>query len=394
LTCVRFSCVLAHYIFNFTKSGAKKGKSLAEQAGALLEARLWGIGSKTQNRERLAPGDRILAYVGAPEKLFVGAGTLSSGTHDWTAEESQRYPGDWIGGVSLSEVEIWERPVVIGEVWPSMSGFETNANAQFFAGILQIKQNDYEQVVAAAKGLAPKAPETKPESAIASSAPVPKSTSDAELNVAALYEVAEKLNKFLAENPSKKITEDATRAMFVNPLLHALGYTAFEDIDYGVQVESKDFADYVLNIKGKPGIVVEAKRLGANLGAKEAAQAIKYASVLGVRWGLLTDGSVLRLYDRIPSAPPEDRLVFELDLTDHLDREDFEVKLYPDLALLSKSAMEEGTGLERRAAQQAVRDLLVNQNSKTIAALREELTASQLAHVDKKELVELLDELL
>jgi len=379
---------LAHYIFNFTKSGAEKGKSLAEQAGALLESGLWGIGAKTPNRDRLAPGDRILAYVGAPEKLFVGAAALSSGTHDWTPEETRRYPGDWPGGVTFAEAEVWERPVPIGEVWPRMSACATNPKAQFFAGILQIKRSDYELAVAASTGSAmpDAAPPTEPRTRAGSGA--------ARAEVDALFAIAQKLRKFKHENPSKSLTEDATRAMFVNPLLHALGYTEFDDVDYGVQVESKDFADYLLNVDGKAAIAVEAKRLGAKLGAKEAAQVIKYASVLGARWGLLTDGCILRLYDRIPSAAPEDRLVFELGLTDHVDREDFEVKLYRDLSLLSKSAMEEGTGLDRRAAQQAVRGRLADPGSETIATLRDELAASQLAHLSKRELVELLDELL
>lgn len=209
-----------------------------------------------------------------------------------------------------------------------------------------------------------------------------------------LYAAAEKLRGFMAANSSKKLTEEATRAMFINPTLQALGYTEFEDVDYGVQVESKDVADYVLNVNGKPAIVVEAKRLGAKLGVEQAAQVIKYASVLGVRWGLLTDGMTLRLYDRIPNAPPQDRLVFEVDLTDYTDSEDFEVKLYPDLELLSKTAMREGTGLDRRAAQQAVRDILGNRNSRAIGTLRDELAESQLAHLSKDELVDLLRELL
>jgi len=209
-----------------------------------------------------------------------------------------------------------------------------------------------------------------------------------------LFAAAEKLRGFLAANSSKKLTEEATRAMFINPMLQALGYTEFEDVDYGVQVESKDFADYVLHVNGKPAIVVEAKRLGAKLGVEQAAQVIKYASVLGVRWGLLTDGMTLRLYDRIPNAPPQDRLVFEVDLTDYTDSEDFEVKLYPDLELLSKAAMREGAGLDRRAAQQAVRDILGNRDSRAIGTLRDELAESQLAHLGKDELVDLLRELL
>lgn len=381
---------MAYYIFNFTKSGAQKGRPLAEQAARLLDAKLWGIGSKTPNKDRLAAGDRILAYVGAPERLFIGEGTLSSGSHPWTPDESRGYPGDWSAGVSFGDADVWERPVPIKDAWPSMSGFDTNPKAQFFAGVVQIKQHDYELVVSAASGSSPPATPSasRPQPAEIGS-PTPSSE-----EVEVLYQAAEKLQEFLTDNSSKKLTEEATRAMFIDPTLKALGYTGFEDVDYGVQVESKDVADYVLNVNGKPAIVVEAKRLGAKLGVEHAAQVIKYASVLGVRWGLLTDGRTLRLYDRIPNAPPQDRLVFEVDLTEYTDREDFEVKLYPELELLSKTAMCEGTGLDRRAAQQAVRDIMGNRSSRTVGTLREELAESQLAHLGKDELIDLLSELL
>jgi hypothetical protein len=381
---------LAYYIFNFTKSNAQKGKSLAEQAALLLEAKLWGIGSKTPNKGRLTPGDRILAYVGAPERLLIGEGTLSSGTHPWSSEESRRYPGDWPAGVSFSDACIWKRPVPIKEVWPSMSGFDTNPNAQFFSGVVQIKQRDYELVVSAAGGSLSQVSPT-PDSIQKAEASAPISSSE---EIEALCESAEKLRQFLSANSSKKLTEEATRALFIDPMLRALGYKSFEDVDYGVQVESKDFADYVLNVNGKAAIVVEAKRLGAKLDVVHAAQVIKYASVLGVRWGLLTDGRLLRLYDRIPNAPPQDRLIFEVNLIDYIDQEDFEVKLLPDLELLSKTAMREGTGLDRRAAQQAVRDILGNRDSRVIKNLRDELAESQLAHLEKDELVNLLKELL
>jgi type I restriction and modification enzyme subunit R-like protein len=382
---------LAYYIFNFTKSGAEKGSSLAEQAGRLLEVQLWGIGSKTPNKDRLAAGDKVLIYVGAPERLLIGEGTLSSGVRSWTPDEALVYPGDWSAGVSFSEAFTWERPVPIKDVWPRMSGSVTNPKAQFFAGVVQIKQRDYEFVVTAAAGApAPDHPTSDRASSPASDRqPTPSSEA-----IEALYACAEKVRHLLVTNSTKKLTEAATRALFIDPVLQALGYREFEDIDYGVQVQSKDFADYVLNVKGKPAIVVEAKRFGTKLDVEHAAQVIKYASVLGVRWGLVTDGRTMRLYDRIPNVPPQDRLVFEVDLTDYADREDFEVTLYPDLELLSKSAMIQGIGLERRAAQQAVRDILSDEDSRAIEVLRDELAQSQLAHLTRDELVDLLQELL
>jgi predicted type IV restriction endonuclease len=53
-----------------------------------------------------------------------------------------------------------------------------------------------------------------------------------------------------------------------------------------------------------------------------AAQVVKYASVLGLRWGIVTDGRYLKVYDpRIPNVKSEERLVFEVDLAGYSDRE-------------------------------------------------------------------------
>lgn len=141
--------------------------------------------------------------------------------------------------------------------------------------------------------------------------------------------------------------------------------------------------------------MIEAKRLGLELGSKEAAQVVRYAAVLGVtRWGLVTDGRIMRLYDCGPNVPLDQRLVFDIDLADYEDREDFEVTIYPDLSLMSKKAMLEGTGLPQRAAQQAIRALLEKKDSATVQALTKELTDSGLANVTADDVAEMLSDLL
>ena len=81
---------MAHYLFNFSKKGAAKGRTLREQASELLEVRLWGIGAKTPNRKSLTAGDRVLIYVGAPEYEFIGHAELASPAHQWAPEEAAR----------------------------------------------------------------------------------------------------------------------------------------------------------------------------------------------------------------------------------------------------------------------------------------------------------------
>jgi hypothetical protein len=247
---------VAYYVFNFTKKGASKDKPLREQAAKLLDARLWGIGDRTQNKDSLAPGDRVLAYVGAPERAFIGHATLSSGVHTWSAAEAATYPEDWPAGVAFGDAQVWDNPVALASVWSEMPSSENNPDARFFGGVVRIKQADYERVLAEREH---KAPPVSTTPAIAS----PSASSDKVVD--RVYTATERLRKFLTN--TSPLTEEATRAHFIDRYLAALGYSEFEDVDYGVQVESGDFADYVLRSQGKPAMVVEAKKLNAPLGA-------------------------------------------------------------------------------------------------------------------------------
>jgi predicted type IV restriction endonuclease len=377
---------VAYYLFNYTRKGADKSRSLREQAAQLLDARLWGIGDKTQHRNSLAAGDRIVAYVGAPERSFIGHATLASGVHTWTSDEARRYPGAWSAGVAFSDATVWQNPVALASVWRDLPSSESNPAAHFFGGVVRIKEADFERLLAEREAK-PLQRATTPD---ATSAPTSR-----DKPVDRLYAVTERLRAFLSAASRPSLTEEATRAHFIDKYLTALGYTDFADIEYGVRVESGDLADYVLLAQGRPAVVVEAKRLGAPLGAKEAAQVVKYASVLGVRWGVLTDGRFLKLYDpRVPDVTPENRLVFELDLAGYQDREDFEVRIFDaDLALLSREAIA-GGGLERRAAKEALRELLTDVSSAAVRALQSELRNKKLIQLGIAELTDLLAELL
>jgi hypothetical protein len=128
---------------------------------------------------------------------------------------------------------------------------------------------------------------------------------------------------------------------------------------------------------------------------KETAQVVKYASVLGLRWGAVSDGQHLKLYDApVPNVTPENRLVFEVDLAGHKDREDFEVRTFPDLILLSKENMLAGEKLAERAAQEGVRELLTTPDSETVSALRDELKDRKRMHLTNAQLAEVLSDLL
>jgi hypothetical protein len=155
---------MGHYLLNFSRKGAAKGKTLRAQAAELLQVRMWGIGAKTPNRLSLAPGDRVLIYVGAPEYEFIGHAELGSTTHDWTPAEAAKYPGAFDGGIVFTEAEVWPHPVPMKTVLSKLALKETNPGAHFFSGVVRVSKEDYETVVSVGTG---KAPPIKPTGPVA-----------------------------------------------------------------------------------------------------------------------------------------------------------------------------------------------------------------------------------
>ena len=223
--------------------------------------------------------------------------------------------------------------------------------------------------------------------------PVAMRTTGGAIDPSLLFRTVERLKP--AAKLDGSLSEYDTRAEFIDKYLEALGYTELGDIRRGSPVDSGSFPDYVLRVSGKAAIAIEAKRLGASLGAKEAAQVVAYCSNLGVRWGAVTDGRYFKLYDApMLGVPPEERRVLSVDLADYRDRDDFEARIYPELELVAKSELESGAGLERRVALEGVRELLTTSSGKTMRALRRELEEAKNIKLSAAEPHKLVSELL
>ena len=110
---------------------------------------------------QVKPGDRVIAYVGAPERLFVGDAVVERGYHRWREDEAARFP-DWLGydhGITLVDVRIWPRAVPLMSVWPHMIGARTNPKALWFGGIIKLLPSDGRAILAAGVGGSNEAPE-------------------------------------------------------------------------------------------------------------------------------------------------------------------------------------------------------------------------------------------
>src|SRR4051794_12249063 len=122
---------MAIYLLNFVKSGTPHKQQLAGQARKLLEVGLWGIPPTSPASKHLQPGGRVVVYVGAPERVFIGDAVVDQEVHTWGADEAARYPmgGKYNVGISLKDVAIWDKPVLLKDVWPELEAAAKNPDA-------------------------------------------------------------------------------------------------------------------------------------------------------------------------------------------------------------------------------------------------------------------------
>lgn len=203
-----------------------------------------------------------------------------------------------------------------------------------------------------------------------------------------------KIREQASKRQNVSISEADTRAVFIDPLIEALGWDRFEDIERERTIpHSGERVDYALKIEGEDTMFIEAKPLHAPLAEKDIVQVLNYANVAGVRWCLLTSGIKLRLYDQSNPEELKRKFVFEIDLVK--PEEDFG-EIFGALWLLAKEAIAQGD-LDFYAKSQEIRgqirELSKNQNSSLIKFLEKELKSRIRGVVGRQEISDVLSQM-
>jgi hypothetical protein len=113
--------------------------------------------------------------------------------------------------------------------------------------------------------------------------------------------------------------EEKTKASLIEPVLKALGWDTNDpdEVDREYKPKSKDNpVDYALLLRRTPCLLLEAKTLRDDLrDRKLVKQVINYASMAGVRWGVLSNGDEYRIYNVGVDLPADDKLFRVVSVT-------------------------------------------------------------------------------
>ena len=134
---------MQHFIFNLADGDRERAKSF-------LHAKRWMVSREERHRDRLAPGDLALIFVGLTRE-FVGRAEIKTTFLDPMPSDPAT-SGPAVSGVLLDGIEEWEScvplDVAVRRIDPNKSNPYVQANAAGFrAGVVQITLKEYDIVV-------------------------------------------------------------------------------------------------------------------------------------------------------------------------------------------------------------------------------------------------------
>ncbi len=216
----------------------------------------------------------------------------------------------------------------------------------------------------------------------------------------ALAGTVEKVLETAKKLKSSGGNEANTKALLIEPLLASLGWDTadLDQVEREYRVFDGTSLDYALKVEGTPRLFLEAKAVGKALDDKAfISQTVNYANNEGVVWCVLTNGLAYRVYKTNEPVGMEEKLLFEVDLTEAEEGSATEVA--QSLELMSRNSLAEAA-LENWGEQvftdKRVRDALVSLATKPppqlLSLLEVKLGKPEVSAASLKEsLVRILD---
>lgn len=143
------------------------------------------------------------------------------------------------------------------------------------------------------------------------------------------------LSSRVAANKDNIQTEEATKNAMVMPLIQILGYNVFDPLEVtpeliaDVGTKKGEKVDYAILKDGKPIILIECKKSGADLHINHASQLFRYFHVTEARFGVLTNGIVYKFFTDIEKPNKMDeKPFFEFSILEFKERDVEELKKF------------------------------------------------------------------
>lgn len=193
------------------------------------------------------------------------------------------------------------------------------------------------------------------------------------------------LSSRVAANKDNLQTEEATKNAMIMPLIQILGYNVFDPLEVtpelvaDVGTKKGEKVDYAILRDGKPIILFECKKSGADLNINHASQLFRYFHVTEARFGVLTNGLVYKFFTDLEQPNKMDaKPFFEFNILDFKERDVDELKKFAKSAFDLDTILTTANDLKyTRAIQTKLAEWMTNPSEEVVRLLSAELLGSK-----------------
>lgn len=180
-------------------------------------------------------------------------------------------------------------------------------------------------------------------------------------------------------------TEEATKNSMIMPLIQILGYNVFDPLEVtpelvaDVGLKKGEKVDYAILRDGKPIMLFECKKAGAELNISHAGQLFRYFHVTAARFGVLTNGLNYKFFSDLEQPNKMDeKPFFEFSILDFKDRDVEELKKFAKTAFDLDTILTTANDLKyTRAIQSRLADWVVNPPEDFVRLLSSDLLGAK-----------------
>lgn len=180
-------------------------------------------------------------------------------------------------------------------------------------------------------------------------------------------------------------TEEATKNAMIMPFIQILGYNVFDPLEVtpelvaDVGMKKGEKVDYAILRDGKPIMLFECKKSGADLNINHASQLFRYFHVTEARFGILTNGLVYRFFTDLESPNKMDeKPFFEFKILDFKERDVEELKKFAKTSFDLDTILTTANDLKyTRAIQNLIAEWMVEPSEAFVRLVSTDLVGSR-----------------
>lgn len=180
-------------------------------------------------------------------------------------------------------------------------------------------------------------------------------------------------------------TEEATKNSMIMPLIQILGYNVFDPLEVtpelvaDVGLKKGEKVDYAILQDGKPIILFECKKTGAELNINHASQLFRYFHVTEARFGVLTNGVIYKFFTDLEQPNKMDeKPFFEFNILDFKERDVEQLKKFAKTSFDLDTILTTANDLKyTRAIQNRLAEWIQNPSEEFVRILSVDLLGSR-----------------